>query len=125
MGRTCQNGAQDFVFSGDTGYDSQGGVAPVKGEDGALAVRSLGPNPAQGAARLAYSIPRECGVEIRIVATDGRTVRTLYNGWQTAGPHQVSWDGRDQTGRPLGQGLYWARIRAGSESLSQKIVVLK
>jgi len=37
----------------------------------------------------------------------------------------VSWDGNDDSGHKVGGGLYWARIRAGSDHLSQKVVLLK
>ncbi len=123
MGRTC-NGRQDFIFSGDTvvGVD---GVPADGGEAVSVDFNLVSANPAPGSARLSYTLPRSCGVEVRIVSADGRTIRTLVNEPQGAGVHQVSWDGNDDSGHKVGGGLYWARIRAGSDHLSQKVVLLK
>ncbi|MCR4439556.1 MAG: FlgD immunoglobulin-like domain containing protein [bacterium] len=41
----------------------------------------------------------------------GRKVRTLAEGLQAAGWHQLRWDGRDDRGGPLPRGVYFCRLK--------------
>jgi hypothetical protein len=124
MNRTCTGGGQDFVFSGRIIHLATDAVPQTQPLASNAEFAPAWPNPASHEAHLSYSLPRECGVDIKIVAADGRIVRSLLDARQPAGSHEAVWDGRDDSGRQLSRGLYWARIRAGSENLSQKIVRL-
>ena len=55
----------------------------------------------------------------------GSRIRTLVEGMRVAGPHQVVWDGRDDDGRSVATGNYFALIRAGEEREIRKMVLLK
>ncbi len=75
-----------------------------------------GPNPANPTVKLFYAIPRNAGsqeVRLKIYDVNGRLVRSLVNGSQDAGPHTAVWDGRDDHGRSVASGNYFARIDVG------------
>jgi len=56
---------------------------------------------------LNYGLPASAaGVTLQIKGSSGTVVRTLALGAQTAGSHQVAFDGRDDTGAPLASGSY-------------------
>jgi flagellar hook assembly protein FlgD len=42
-----------------------------------------------------------------------------------AGRHQVTWDGRDTSGRQVASGVYFYRLQAGAETRSGKMVLMK
>jgi len=42
-----------------------------------------------------------------------------------AGEHRVTWNGLDQGGLPVGSGIYFVKLSAGSEVDTRKIVLLK
>jgi len=88
-----------------------------------------GPNPANPTAKFFYAIPKNVGagtgVSLRIFDVTGRMVRQLVNGYQTAGPHTAIWDGKDDGGRGVASGHYYARIRAGSEDANAAVTILK
>ena len=68
-------------------------------------------------AKLLYIIPRSAGsqdVRLKVYDVSGRLVRTLVNGPQNPGPYPVLWDGRDDDGRSVGSGNYYARLSVGS-----------
>ncbi len=44
---------------------------------------------------------------------------------RVTGPHQVVWGGRDDAGRSMATGNYFALIRAGEEREIRKMVLLK
>lgn len=68
------------------------------------------PNPASGAARIAWTLGRTAPVRIEILDVTGRRVRTLSDGVQAAGRHAVSWDGRDASGVQVPPGVYVVRL---------------
>ena len=55
----------------------------------------------------------------------GRAVRTLVNGPQTAGMHEVIWDGTRDDGRVLPSGIYWCRLSAEAFESNRRMIVLK
>jgi len=90
-------------------------VSPARTTGGALRLSALG-NPARvaGAQVLAFDLPEEGPVSVRVYDVTGALVTTLAEGPLAAGPHQVSWDGRDAAGRAVPAGLYLAAVSAGS-----------
>jgi hypothetical protein len=87
------------------------------GSSAGAALRALG-NPFRTSTRLSWSAPVGGGVEITIHDAAGRHVRALLRaGGTVAGgtagrQGEAVWDGRDDSGRPVPAGAYWARLRA-------------
>jgi hypothetical protein len=52
-------------------------------------------------------------------------VRRLVDAPLTAGPHSVVWDGRDENGRGMASGVYFARLASEAEQLVRKMTLLK
>ncbi|MFO7650397.1 MAG: C25 family cysteine peptidase [bacterium] len=82
-------------------------------------------NPFRGTAALAYALPREARVELGVYDLGGRRVATLYSGVRPAGVHSAEWNGRDDAGRSVAQGVYFYRLDADGESVVQKTVKLQ
>lgn len=83
------------------------------------------PNPAGNRIQIRYGIPAGYSgpVILSIVDAQGRMVRTLVEKGQTAGEYRVSWEGRDQDGFPVSNGVYFARLWAGPNTTSEKITI--
>ena len=64
-------------------------------------------------------------VTIDIFNIRGQKVRSLLDGLFESGSHSVVWDGRDDSGRELGSGVYLYRMVAGEETSVRKMVLLK
>jgi carboxypeptidase T len=100
----------------------------TSGVDGAPAEAALHParpNPFRGSTELAFELPTRSEVSLAIYAVDGRLVRTLARGEAGPGPVSVTWDGRDETGRVVGSGLYFARLVAGDRILRTKVALIR
>jgi hypothetical protein len=82
------------------------------------------PNPAHGAAAIGFELPRAGHASLAVFDAQGRRVRSLLEGAQPAGRGAVRWDGADDAGRPLGAGLYFARLVTDGEVLETRIVWL-
>jgi flagellar hook assembly protein FlgD len=58
----------------------------------------------------AYSVDRVSPVRVSVFDVVGRRVRTLVEGVSSAGVNRVTWDARDDAGRPVGSGVYFVRF---------------
>jgi len=84
------------------------------------------PNPFNPVTNVQYSVPRDANVELAIYDVAGRLVRTLVTEpAHSAGRHTVRWDGRDDDGRAIAAGVYFARLIVDAESTASKMVLLK
>jgi hypothetical protein len=68
------------------------------------------PNPFRGSTVIRFVLPGEDHVSIRVFDAAGRRVRSLLDAAMPAGPHDVTWNGRDETGRPVASGIYFYRM---------------
>lgn len=98
------------------------GTAPVSFE---LRLHGAAPNPLADRTRIAFELPRDLPVEIRVHDLFGARVRTLANGTHSAGRHAIDWDTRGADGRRVGPGLYFVRVRLGTLEKSLKLVVVR
>ena len=83
------------------------------------------PNPFNPTTHIEYSLPTEGAV--RLVVTDalGQTVRELVNGFETAGRHTVTWDGRDVAGSEVATGIYFYRLESNGFRSMRKMVLVR
>ena len=83
------------------------------------------PNPFNPQTQLSFALPQDTWVRLVVYDVGGSRIRTLVEGLRVAGPHQVVWDGRDDAGRSVATGNYFALIRAGEDQEIRKMVLLK
>lgn len=86
---------------------------------------ALGPNPAAGAVSIRFGVARTGAVTLRVYDVAGRLVRTLVDGAFDRGDHTFSWDGRDDSRRTLGGGIYFARLVIDGAGETRKIIRMK
>lgn len=89
-----------------------------------MALRTAGPNPTSGEARLEYQVPAAGDAVLQILNLEGRLVRTLVSGHVEAGTSSATWDGRTADGRRAPAGVYYARLQRGASGSSARIVLL-
>jgi hypothetical protein len=87
-------------------------------------LRQNRPNPFSPATRIAFAVPREGRVELRIYSVEGKLVRTLMSGECPAGSHSAGWDGRDDLGRRVTSGVYFCRLSAPGVSETRKMILV-
>jgi hypothetical protein len=83
------------------------------------------PNPFNPETQIAYGVPETGHVRITVYNLIGQTVRTIVDGIRPAGSHRARWNGRDDQGRALADGVYLYRIEAGGFSAVRRMVLLK
>ena len=64
-------------------------------------------------------------VTLKLYNVLGQEVRTLVNEDKEPGSFAVSWDGRDNSGRQVGSGIYFYRLQAGDFLRTKKMILLR
>jgi hypothetical protein len=90
-----------------------------------LALAQPRPNPARGQAMLSFALPSPGMIQLEIYDLDGRLVRTLRSGLFEAGEYPVPFDLRDDAGRALASGLYFARFHAEGRVLMRRVTIVQ
>ena len=133
QGRTCrlvivddEGGAGGFIYV-DEIEELLDGPAPVPpGRVSGLAALSIAPNPANPAARIAFSVDRPGPVDVAVYDLRGRLVWSSGPLWRPAGASTVTWNGLGEDGRAAPSGAYLVRVTDDrGASLRGRLTLLK
>ena len=83
------------------------------------------PNPFNPTTTIAYQLSKSSRVDIAIMDILGRKICTVESGVQSAGVHQVEWDGRNSAGLEVASGIYFTKISAENNSKIIKMVLMR
>ena len=99
---------------------------PVRPEKArAIGIEPCSPNPFSASTAIGFTIARPQRVTLRIFDPMGRSVRTLLDESVGAGRNMLAWDGKDNSGRPVPNGVYQVRLSATDCRATTKVVFLK
>ncbi len=88
------------------------------------------PNPFNPETWIPYQLKKPAEVSLTIFNMKGQAIRTLAVGHQPAGMYRsrsraAYWDGRNEMGERMGNGVYFCTLSAGDFSATRKMVVGK
>ena len=83
------------------------------------------PNPFNPTTLIRYAIPARQKVELSVYNLLGQKVRTLVNGIVNRGLHEVTWDGRNQSGNTVGSGIYIYRLQTDKRTITNKMILIR
>ena len=88
------------------------------------------PNPFNPETWIPYQLAESAAVTITICAANGNVVRTLALGHQSAGLYQhrsraAYWDGRNELGEPVANGIYFYTLTVGNFTATRKMLIRK
>lgn len=83
------------------------------------------PNPFNPETRLALTLEKPGHIQVNIYDVRGHLVRSLFAGQAEQGIKELSFDGRDDHGRGLSSGVYWARVKGSDFTLKTRLVLIK
>ncbi len=81
-----------------------------------------GSNPASTDTRLSFELARPAEASVAIYDCTGRCVAHLGSGLWRRGRHSLTWRGRNDQGRPVAAGAYWAVLRTPRGQASREIL---
>lgn len=85
------------------------------------------PNPFRNQTVLAYSVPALWRKPIQFAVFDllGREIKTFVSHKTTSGEHHFLWDGTDNSGKEVKNGIYVARLTSGPTQQTIKICLTR
>jgi len=83
------------------------------------------PNPFNPSTEIAFSMSEDSAATLEIIDVRGSLIRAIALGDLTAGSHSISWNGRDDNGRNVASGTYFARLRAADNEVTHKMMLAK
>jgi hypothetical protein len=83
------------------------------------------PNPFNPQTVIPMALPVTGRVDLAVYDAAGRRVRTLISGVVAAGEQKVTWDGRNDAGRALASGTYFARLRTAGVNEVRPLVLVR
>jgi hypothetical protein len=70
------------------------------------------PNPFRPSTALQFELANPARVSFELIDVSGQRVRSVDLGMKEASRGTWTWDGRDDSGRTVGSGIYFVRFRA-------------
>ncbi len=83
------------------------------------------PNPFNPSTTVQFDLARTGATSLKIYDVRGRLVRTLVDGAMDSGRHQMAWDGRNNSGRPVASGVYLLEMVAGEYRGRHKMILAR
>ncbi|MBN1155393.1 T9SS type A sorting domain-containing protein, partial [candidate division KSB1 bacterium] len=83
------------------------------------------PNPFNPTTTIQYQLSKFTDVQLDVYNVLGSKVATLVNGKMPAGVHSVSWNGKDDAGNIVGNGVYFYRISTPEFKQTRKMIMVK
>lgn len=122
--------AETIVFTALNSGHFVGTITISNGrEENTATAKSTGfasyPNPFNPQTTLIFNLKEDSDVKLQIYNIRGQLVRTLHNGWFTKGDYKVVWNGRNEFGKRVSSGLYFASFRTNRETQITKLLLLK
>ncbi len=85
----------------------------------------VAPNPFAGQTSISFRLGSPEAARLTVYDVAGRRITTLAGGILDSGGHMITWDGRDQGGRPVAQGIYLLRLEARGAMRTHKLILIR
>ncbi|NQV51378.1 MAG: T9SS type A sorting domain-containing protein [Candidatus Marinimicrobia bacterium] len=83
------------------------------------------PNPFNPTTTIRYQIPSQSSVKVAVFDVQGHEVIVLQEALQSAGSHELIWNGMDKTGHPVSTGVYFCRLLADQYTQTIKLLLIR
>lgn len=100
---------------------SSGGTPIIPGE---FSLNQNYPNPFNPVTAISFHLPNAGDVNLTVFNTLGQEVSVLYDGFLSAGPHKIVWDGVSN-GDALSSGIYYYRLEFNGQMKVMRMIMLK
>ena len=110
----------EMSYSGPLAIAGEIGLQP-----GQFKLHQAYPNPFNPTTTLKYEMGSAGSVSIDVFDVNGRKIRSLYNGIQIPGQHEIRWDAKDDHGRNMSSGVYLFKVNVNGKQQTAKSLLLK
>ena len=110
----------EMSYSGPLAIAGEIGLQP-----GQFKLHQAYPNPFNPTTTLKYEMGSAGPVSINVFDVSGHKIRSLYNGIQIPGLHEVRWDAKNDNGRSMSSGVYLFKVNVNGKTHTAKTLLLK
>jgi flagellar hook assembly protein FlgD len=110
----------EMSYSGPLAIAGEIGLQP-----GQFKLHQAYPNPFNPTTTLKYEMGSAGPVSIDVFDVNGRKIRSLYNGIQIPGQHEIRWNAKDDRGRSMSSGVYLFKVNVNGKTHTAKTLLLK
>ena len=100
----------------------EGRTAPAPGE---FALAANYPNPFNPSTNIEFTLAQNSEVELAVFNVRGELVKLLFSGLETAGVHQVQWDGANTRSMQAPSGVYFYRLKTQDHSITKQMLMIR
>jgi hypothetical protein len=93
--------------------------------DGSPVEIAAAPNPFRTTVSIGFRLPAGSKIRLSVHDAAGRLVRTVARGYRGPGWHHESWNGRDEEGRSVPDGIYFTRIQSKFGKTGTKCILVR
>jgi len=83
------------------------------------------PNPFDSETEINFQVPEDINVRVKIFNILGQEIAELADRKFPIGRHSIRWNGRDNNGRKVSNGIYFYQIQSGDLSQARKMYLLR
>jgi hypothetical protein len=83
------------------------------------------PNPFHNTMRIQFSLNHDGPVALSIHDVSGRQVKSIVSGNFTKGTYSLNWDGKNENGKKVANGIYFYRLKTDNEKIITKSILLR
>jgi hypothetical protein len=91
----------------------------------AISRLSCYPNPFTVETTISYSVKELIPIKLEIYNLKGQKLKRIFTGNKTQGSCTAKWNGTDDKGRPVPQGIYLCKLSSDKDYLIRKLILLK
>lgn len=119
--------ANSSIGGGDKGF-IEAGPSAILEEEGVPEQYFLAqnyPNPFNPSTHIAFGLQAGGHTTVTVYNLLGQQVALLLDDYRPPGSHVVTWNGEDNSGRPVPSGIYFYRIQSEEFAQTRKMVLMK
>ena len=83
------------------------------------------PNPFNGQTNIEFTIQNPNNISIKIFDANGKTVKTLFEGYHNRGTSVLKWDGKNTFNEIVSTGIYFYSIKSENYLKTKKLIFSK
>ena len=84
------------------------------------------PNPFNPTTTIEFEVPYSMNIVLNVYDISGKLVKTLVNDMKSTGKHSIVWDGTNQYGNGVANGMYIYKLISNENlSISNKMILMK
>ena len=83
------------------------------------------PNPFSSSTNINFSIKEASDVSLEIYSVNGKKITSLINKKLEADNYSIKWDGKNQNGKTVSNGIYFYKLTSGKYSCTKKLLFVK